>query len=421
MIASILTDTFSTSPTNVTVTNHYYTSNKYFEQSLDIYHPTKTANKNNNAPTVVLVVGSAWLGHRSFIYNQTSWWNSSGPKAVARLGYTCVCIRHRGSFPGIYSGLTLLFVVIMIGILKCCLDVMLVSLTGLNTMSLLQDKWGVVDNDGSSVTALFFVALSIGISLMKVGGRNAASFSDMQSDVMDALAWFDENRGKLLPNHNDAANNNKSRKNKIVFGGYSSGGHVAATVMQHPHLWKERNLPNPDEYCSTILYISPVLCTKPYHDDLERHLSSISLKKMMPYASSTSLSEDPLSNSNSSSSTPELNDTTYHHSIQQTIQKQPPTWLTNQLIHTIFGHPIPSPIHTHMSSPNVPHRFIGCNKEMFGLDWLDLFFASRDYNELLRSRGVDSKFVGVDSDHWNILGSWDLLEALERELRLIED
>jgi hypothetical protein len=168
MIASILTDTFSASPTNVTVTNHYYTSNKYFEQSLDIYHPTKTANKNNNAPTVVLVVGSAWLGHRSFIYNQTSWWNSSGPKAVARLGYTCVCIRHRGSFPGIYSGLTLLFVVIMIGILKCCLDVMLVSLTGLNTMSLLQDKWGVVDNDGSSVTALFFVALSIGISLMKV-------------------------------------------------------------------------------------------------------------------------------------------------------------------------------------------------------------------------------------------------------------
>jgi hypothetical protein len=58
---------------------------------------------------------------------------------------------------------------------------------------------------------------------------------------------------------------------------------------------------------------------------------------------------------------------------------------------------------------------------MFGLDWLDLFFASRDYNELLVSRGVDSKFVGVDSDHWNILGSWDLLEVLERELRLIKD
>ncbi|KAL7506644.1 hypothetical protein ACHAXN_005543 [Cyclotella atomus] len=402
MTLSILTDTFCRPSTNLMVTHHYYTSNEQFEQSLDIYHPTYSS-ATNKKPIVVLVVGSAWLGHRSFVYNQTSWWNSSGPKAVARLGYTCVCIRHRGSFPGVYSALTLLFVVVMIGLLKCCMDVVLVWMYGLNTKSLLQDYWGV---DGSTAS---FVALSMGVALMKLGGRNAASFGDMQNDVMDALAWFDENRGKLL--NYDNATTSKSKNSKIVFGGYSSGGHVAATVVQQPNLWKERNLPGPDEYCSTILYISPVLCTKPYHVDLERHLTSISLKKV-----STSLSEDRLSNR--SSSTSKLDDTA--NSIQHTT-KQPPSWLTDHLIHTVFGYQIPSPIHTHACSPNIPHLFIGCNKEMFGLDWLDLFFASRDYNELLVSRGVDSKFVGVDSDHWNILGSWDLLEVLERELRLIKD
>ena len=39
------------------------------------------------------------MGHRNFIYASTSWWNSSGAKNFARLGYTCVCVRHRGAFP----------------------------------------------------------------------------------------------------------------------------------------------------------------------------------------------------------------------------------------------------------------------------------------------------------------------------------
>ena len=84
---------------------YYYTDNKLFEQSLDIYRPAATERKASNAdersttssssssrPIVALVVGSAWLGHRSFVYSPTSWWNSSGPKAVAELGYECVCV-----------------------------------------------------------------------------------------------------------------------------------------------------------------------------------------------------------------------------------------------------------------------------------------------------------------------------------------
>ena len=78
------------------VERYYYTSNKRFEQSLDIYRPSTTNNKTNDDKkkdtVVALVVGSAWLGHRSFVYSPTSWWNSSGPKSVSNLGYTCVCV-----------------------------------------------------------------------------------------------------------------------------------------------------------------------------------------------------------------------------------------------------------------------------------------------------------------------------------------
>lgn len=74
---------------------YYYTTNKFFEQSLDIYRPlTNAARKQSSSPPpiVALVVGSAWLGHRSILYSGTSWWNSSGPKTVAELGYVCVCV-----------------------------------------------------------------------------------------------------------------------------------------------------------------------------------------------------------------------------------------------------------------------------------------------------------------------------------------
>jgi len=77
------------------VERYYYTSNKRFEQSLDIYRPSidnKTDDDKKKDTVVALVVGSAWLGHRSFVYSPTSWWNSSGPKSISDLGYTCVCV-----------------------------------------------------------------------------------------------------------------------------------------------------------------------------------------------------------------------------------------------------------------------------------------------------------------------------------------
>ena len=98
---SIIADALHGLPTGkpkIKSERHYYTSNKLFEQSLDLYRPpakkntSKDAASSSEPPIVALVVGSAWLGHRAWVYLQTSWWNSSGPKAVAELGYVCVCV-----------------------------------------------------------------------------------------------------------------------------------------------------------------------------------------------------------------------------------------------------------------------------------------------------------------------------------------
>lgn len=403
MIASILADGLEMvkSHPEIKSERYYYTRNNLFEQSLDIYRPSyppKASQSHHHAsakPIVALVVGSAWVGHRSFVYSQTSWWNSSGPKTVARLGYTCICIRHRGSFPRVFSPLTFLYVTVMIALITVLLDAIL-SYHDLSIVHLLgKEKFGV--------PAALFVAFSTALILMALGGYGSASFVDMQNDVMDALAWFDANKHALFmeqPQHKTEKNN------PFIFGGYSSGGHVAATVMQQPEMWQARNLPDPREYCSSALYISPVLSTKPYHVDFERNSSSLSMSKISRVSSST-CKLDSISNRLPCS----LSDK----------NQPPPSWLTNELVRAAFGTDadIPSPIHTYNKSPPIPHIFIGCKNELFGLKWLDLFFCSEDYCELLKSMGVESRYIPVNSDHWNILGSYDLAVVLERELNRI--
>mmetsp|Transcript_25930 Transcript_25930/g.44280 ORF Transcript_25930/g.44280 Transcript_25930/m.44280 type:complete len:161 (-) Transcript_25930:149-631(-) len=104
--------------------------------------------------------------------------------------------------------------------------------------------------------------------------------------------------------------------------------------------------------------------------------------------------------------------------------KKSPTWLTDGVVKAVFGHTtasdIPSPIHTCEKSPGIPHIFLGCQEEMFGLNFLDTFFCSASYCELLNSIGIESRYTAVQSDHWNILNSAELSDALGRELRRIE-
>jgi len=397
---------------------YYYTANRLFEQSLDVYRPAASASKktppSSSSPAVVaLVVGSAWLGHRSFVYSGTSWWNSSGPKTVANLGYICVCIRHRGSFMKSLSILTMAFVAIMVAIVAAFTNAIVDDSVWVPLEEIVGEKISF------GLAGGYMLAFLTGLVLIELGGIGSANFDDMQSDVMDALSWLNDNEERLhlvdaSSTHGCGSNADaKSKQRCFIFGGYSSGGHVAATVTQQPHLWKSRNLPPPHIHCDSILYISPVLSTKSHHKMLLEKISSLSSSSSLP--SLTPSTSDETSSSGQLSPQSSMTEASVSSSIS-------PTWLTDRVVKAVFGvgSNTPSPIHTYEKSPLIPHIFLGCRKEMFGLNWLDTFFCSASYCDLLNSIGVDSHYTAVKSDHWNILSSTELSNALRSELEWIE-
>ncbi|KAL7526215.1 hypothetical protein ACHAWF_001682 [Thalassiosira exigua] len=283
-----------------------------------------------------------------------------------------------------------------------CVAIMAAMMVALLNALLDDDAWNLLERvlgDRFYIGQMggFLLALATGIFLMELGGHGSASFNDMQHDVLDALVWLKANENKL-----------GLKTNTLVFGGYSSGGHVAATVTQQPQLWKEHNLPPPHVHCDCMLYISPVLSTKSYHEILSRSASSISSSSSLP------------SLSPSESSTSEKLSGHSFMTEMSSMSTNTPTWLTDQVVKAVFGHAvapnIPSPILTYNKSPSIPHVFLGCHQEMFGLNWLDTFFCSPVFSELLNGLGIESRYTPVRSDHWNILNSSQFSDALKEEL-----
>jgi len=310
-----------------------------------------------------------------------------------------------------FSILTLTYVALMVAIIAAFINTIMDD-----------DNWGSFEETIGERMHLgqaggTILAVATGLVLIELGGVGAANFEDMQNDVMDALAWCAKNEERLhltrTPTPQGLSADGKANRRLFIFGGYSSGGHVAATVSQQPHLWTDRNLCMPHIHCDSILYISPVLSTKSYSEILLRKVSSLSSTSSLP----------SLSPSEAGSATEQLSRLSSSTEASSTSSTSP-TWLTNQVVKAVFGyhvaHTIPSPIHTYEKSPPIPHIFLGCHYEMFGLDWLDAFFCSPTYSELLSSSGVESRYSAVHSDHWSILNSTQLSDALRKELDWIE-
>ena len=389
---------------------YHYTNNNIFEQSLDIYRPVASSTDTNKDNSVVaLVVGSAWLGHRAFVYSPTSWWNSAGPKSISDLGYVCICIRHRGAFMQTFNILTLTYIIINAFLIMAMVNASLPWLSEWEAMSLMKES---IPQEEVVLLILFIT----GLLLMQLGGIGAASFDEMQNDVLTALKWLKANEDRIGVKCSSASReeSKSSNQSQFIFGGYSSGGHVAATLAQNANLWKDHDLPPPQIHCDSLLFISPVLATKAYHDVLIKKMSSLSSSSSLPSLSpsETGSSEHDAPSRQSSSISEALS-----------TQPKPPTWLTDQVVKAVFGRTvassIPSPIHTYEKSSVLPHIFVGCENEMFGLPWLNTFFCSSNFSELLTSMGIESRYTAVQSDHWNILNSDGLREHLRKELKRV--
>lgn len=416
-----------------TVSKRYYYANEssLFEQSLDVYKPSLPAvQKHDSTQTsvapaqrpmvVVLVVGSGWLGHRSFLYSVFAWWNSSGPKTFARLGYTCVCIRHRGSFPVLFP----------LGLIwgyprmtTCGASGLLVALAIALAFVRQQDNL-----EGLRVAlltvALTIVGLATVLLLLTWLAKGRATFDDMLDDVANALVWVHNHPEELLlMNENDskstssASSDGSSATNPqtasttapkpfLVFGGYSSGGHVAASLLQRPDLLRQKGLPLPnDGLCDAVCLLSGVLATRP----LPSSLADSDYVKRKHY------------------------------------------WFARVLLQVVFGpseeavRTVPSPLHklvgddeqgqtssnesssqrpasTKELYPTVPHVLICCQREVpiplrvIQL-WTNPLFCSSSYSQVLTEKGVPTKLVQLPAtDHWRILNSTVFSKAVSNEM-----
>jgi len=351
------------------VTRHFYTKNVLFEKSLDIYKPSY---QDPDMPIVLLTVGSGWMGHRWFVYRLTSWWNSGGPKNIASLGTVCVCIRHRGAFmDGVPSLLEITPWIILISAI----------------IAALTTSWhfGVA-------TALLLVLFRF---LLIIGNQGSAELEDMMSDVSEAIEWVKCNKHALVLENHDMNN-----LPKMIFGGYSSGGHVSATLMNKRYFWEKYG-----DIISGIIMISGVLAVKP-------------VKVEMPFKSTTSSLSTVITSDDSFQSEGDCDEHQTNPSFLMDFGNDKPRWLTDKIMSIVWGedqYKIPSPI-DNLHPPKVPRLLVGNHKEMFGLNWLDIFFCSKEYHRRLIQKGIPSVYREVSSDHWNILASNELKEALREEL-----
>ena len=223
-----------------------------FEQSLDVYAP---ASANTPLPLVILVVGSAWLGHLRLVYGPTSWWNSSGPRTVASAGAVCVCIRHRGAFPppppaaaraGALLGST----------------AARLSWLGLLALALALSRGVAATVGGGGLLLLLLRAWD-------TAAVDSATIEEMVDDVAAALALVLRERDALLPAAADLStgfgllsDSAPRLSGRTYFGGYSSGAHVASSLLlPRPPSVRARarhGLPLPAQLCDCVLHISGV-------------------------------------------------------------------------------------------------------------------------------------------------------------------
>ena len=252
--------------------------------------------------------------------------------------------------------------------------------------------------------------------LVHVVGAGCASADEMQEDVADALKFMHDNREKLGLDFASAgekktgARGGHTNRPRLVLGGYSSGGHVCATIVRREGLWRDRGLPSPSDFAGAMLYISPVLATRswgggksmttPAADSGEE--SSASLPSLAPSDRSESSGCERPSDARSANSNVKRNPTRSFGWSSARPPCRPPCTMSSTA--------------EAVRATTATRR----RNEVFGLTLLDAFFASEEYSDALsKTHGVDSRYRAVESDHWNVLGSTALRDALEEELGVL--
>jgi hypothetical protein len=471
---------------------------------LDVYTPHKKASVNNNNddddgnadydpkdnahnPTtsstttttpkrdvvVVLVMGSAWLGHRPYIYWGTDWWNQSAPQQICdQLGYTCIAIRHSGAFLRIpkpvwivsttttatattAASFIISVMILLIGTLRTVVEQRSAGGEFLSTVHSDADvdssPFGVI-----SMTMIMILVMSCTMlyTFLYWESQGAATIEDMVHDVSTALSYIDTN-GKdwgLHSKHNDSKSDTDRDEQDtlipVVFGGYSSGAHIAATLLTSstisPLILQPRQSSSLKHLqIVSVLYLSGVLdvpssswimtllsygvlgkgptnvpsplqtlrthyrYTDNDDEDENRHPQQQQQQQLVKTSSTPSMTRT--SSSLSASSTRSLSSSKLSTNARNKQNNNTSTNRNRTTVHHRFGLP--------------PHILIGAKYEVFGLPQLDSAFCSITYSTILQQTlHVPTNCIVLPQwsvNHWSILSSTPLLDALRTSLSSI--
>ena len=229
-----------------------------FEQSMDVYYPLVRLKENedehnrkhNHAQdqervVVVLVMGSGWLGHVPMIYKVTHWWNTSIAHMICgTLGYPCIILRHSGGYFTNYFDYNTDDNTTTTTGNNSKYPIQWIQLNLIAVMGLIASLY--VQNDTVMLTmSIIVVPVVVFLILNYQDHYPAAQLEDMVRDISTALHYIDQNilhhwkwNSIFFPGDNtedkDRVMQQKKKDKKkipIVFGGYSSGAHVAATLL----------------------------------------------------------------------------------------------------------------------------------------------------------------------------------------------
>ena len=221
------------------------------------------------------------------------------------------------------------------------------------------------------------------VAFLYVEGIGAAGIHDMVSDVSSALGYIDVHAHEWGLGGLEPQNLNHKNSIPVVFGGYSSGAHVAATLL-------------------TVSPLSPLLSVTSKEPHKLKHLT---IRSVLYLSGVLDVSAEP--------------------------------FLMSLLSRLVLGKPpseVPSPLRALASLDEMtigsfpPHVLIGCKREVFGWSILDSAFCANEYAETLRSsRHTDEtskvQLILLDDwtvNHWSILSSLALRKALRNVLTSLD-
>lgn len=218
---------------NTLVHNIDYKNCKNFEQMITIYsNKNDNSNKDdrhdiddkNRKPIFVFIMGSAWMGHFPLLYYITNYWNSSIMKNLSKKGYTCISIRHRGTFfkPIPFYSKYSKYLIIFLSI--------------------------------TNIFALFNYLLLV--VLWNTICKHRTDYTTILKDVHDSLTYIDDNYETICNKYNG--------NGEIVLAGYSSGVHVLHNTLISPNFKLYKNIS-----IKKIVYISGVLNINTNVDNLK--------------------------------------------------------------------------------------------------------------------------------------------------------